>query len=47
MTYREQITHFILTIQKMAQAVDILDEASLGQFDLVTSLELHKIADYH
>lgn len=47
MTYREQMTHVILTIQKIAQAIDSLDEASLGQFNLVTSLELHTIANNH
>ena len=47
MPYYEQLTDFILTIQKIAQAVDELDDASLGQFDLITSHDLRAIADDH
>ncbi len=45
MPYYEQLTDFILTIHKIAQAVDTLDAASLGQCDLITSHDLRAIAD--
>lgn len=48
MTNHEQMTHFILTIQNMAQAAETLDETSLGLANLlVTSSELRTIADNH